>query len=97
MTIRGGGDTRWAMAAMPSEECARRPGALPPKRMVLHGPDPQRVQPNTRLRRDATRPRRAPLRFVSAEYVTLRPSARRPRHTNPLRNGGESHAKRLQT
>jgi len=63
MTIRGGGDTRWAMASMPSEECARRPGALPPKRMVLHGLDPTRVQPNTRLRRDATRPRRAPLRL----------------------------------
>ena len=63
MTIRGGGDTRWAMASMPSEECARRPGALPPKRMVLHGPDPTRVQPNTRLRRDVTRPRRAPLRL----------------------------------
>ena len=43
------------MASMPSEECARRPGALPPKRMVLHGPDPTRVQPNTRLRCDATR------------------------------------------
>ena len=51
------------MASTPSEECARRPGALPPKRMVLHGPDPTRVQPNTRLRRDAMRPRRAPLRL----------------------------------
>ncbi len=42
MTIRGGGDTRWAMALMPSEECARRPGALPPKRMVASWSGPQR-------------------------------------------------------
>lgn len=34
MTIRGGGDTRWAMATMPPEECARHPGASPPKRMA---------------------------------------------------------------
>jgi hypothetical protein len=72
MTVRGGGDTRWAMASTQSEECARRPGALPPKRMVLHGPDPTRVQPNTRLRRDATRPRRAPLR-LSVQQTPLPP------------------------
>jgi transposase len=41
MTIRGGGDTRWAMALMPSEECARCPGALPPKRMVASWSGPQ--------------------------------------------------------
>ena len=42
MTIRGGGDTRWAVVSIPLEECARRPGALPPKRMTASwsGPDP---------------------------------------------------------
>src|ERR1039457_4743110 len=34
MTIRGGGDTRWAMASMPPEECAHRLGAPLLKRMT---------------------------------------------------------------
>ena len=41
MTIRGGGDTTCAVVSIPLEECARRPGALPPKRMTASwsGPD----------------------------------------------------------
>ena len=41
MTIRGGGDTTWAVVSIPLEECARRPGALPPKRITASwsGPD----------------------------------------------------------
>jgi hypothetical protein len=38
--IRGGGDPNTAMASTPSPEWARRLGASPPKRMVLHGPGP---------------------------------------------------------
>jgi hypothetical protein len=44
------------MAAMPIEECARRPEPRRRSEWLLHGPGPGRTQPNTRSRREFSRP-----------------------------------------
>ncbi len=89
MTIRGGGDTEVIHGCNTKlEECARRPGALPPKRMIAsmvrtrRGSTPEykvAAQYDTRSAKAGS------LRSVSQPTLPW-PPGRGWTHTNPLRN-----------
>ena len=73
MTIRGGGDTTCAVVSIPLEECARRPGALPPKRMTASWSGPDIGLTEYKVAAPCYAPRRAPLRSpVSQRCFGLR-------------------------
>jgi len=95
MTIRGGGDTTWAVVSIPLEECARRPGALPPKRMTASwsGPDVGPTEYKVAAQCYAPKAGSPP---IASQPTLLRPPGRGRTHTNALRNEGQCHAKRLQ-